>query len=500
MQSFDHSKHKPMATGVKEVHLKETGNSAPSTPRRVLLSHGRQTTADCPNGDIPMAQEKPVPNYLKPTMSSCHDTLCTYPKSQQQHAEDSIAAAGARKRLISIKSMEKPALPSSLLNKTPKGRTSRTDLSPKAALSPKIVPEKASKARTIGKTLTRAKSLPQSMPKRREANGTPCTTTATKPEQEEKVPSMDVGVHGHAARHGSQSPKSNTEAKRCTSSEESDTGKPRAPPRKVSRKVCGNEGAPKKLKFQRGREQEGDGKEAVAKRLKFKKSERGVEAAGEGKAEQENVVLKRQEVKEKDPPPAYNDVIEETATKLATRRSKVQALVGAFESVISLQEPETQPSQQQEPAAAKVGRVGQPTKLKPAKEEVKIGKTDAERGQPARMKPEEEEVKVGEKGAGIGQPGEQQQQPEEEVKSEESGKESSKGSQSGPESQQKGEEESGGEESKGGELVSEGQRRETEAKESKGEEGDSVVEGDGSNVTKELTESLDKGGEESAKE
>lgn len=52
---------------------------------------------------------------------------------------------------------------------------------------------------------------------------------------------------------------------------------------------------------------------------------------------------------------AYNDVIEETATKLAVaeKKNKVLALVGAFETVISLQEPETPrtprtPQQQQD--------------------------------------------------------------------------------------------------------------------------------------------------------
>ncbi|KAK6927727.1 Calmodulin-binding domain, plant [Dillenia turbinata] len=43
--------------------------------------------------------------------------------------------------------------------------------------------------------------------------------------------------------------------------------------------------------------------------------------------------------------PAYNVVIEETARKLVEKRkSKVLALAGAFETVISLQEPETTPS------------------------------------------------------------------------------------------------------------------------------------------------------------
>lgn len=425
-----------MATAVKPVHLKDESISAPSTPRRVLLSHRRQTTADFPNGDIPVAKEKPMPNYLKPTISSCHDTLCRYPKSQQQHAEDSIAAAGAgnKRRLISVKSMEKPALPSSL-NESPIGKTSITDLSPKAALSPKIVPEKASKAPTVRKTLARAESLPKSMPKRRKASGTTSTISAIKPEQEEKVLFIDSGVQGHACRHGSQSPKSNTEGEHCTISEDNDTGNTRAPPGRVSKKVCRNGGAPKKLKFQ------GDGKEAVGEGLKFKQREKGLEVAREGKAEQENLVLKKHEVKGRDAPPAYNDVIEETAARLATRRSKVKALVGVFESVISLQETETQPSQPQEEAAVNVRRVDEPTQLKPAMKKVKIGKEGAEKGRPGRPKPKKVKIDGKERSRrGQRQPEEaeskgsrwgQQSQPQETKAKEESGREGSKGGQLG---------------------------------------------------------------------
>jgi len=56
-------------------------------------------------------------------------------------------------------------------------------------------------------------------------------------------------------------------------------------------------------------------------------------------SEVHSVVLKHQDVTEKkDAKSLFNHVIEETASKLVeTRRSKVKALVGAFETVISLQ-------------------------------------------------------------------------------------------------------------------------------------------------------------------
>ncbi|XP_057958265.1 uncharacterized protein LOC131151090 [Malania oleifera] len=81
--------------------------------------------------------------------------------------------------------------------------------------------------------------------------------------------------------------------------------------------------------------------EGLTERLKFKAREEVEGGAGEAKAEAENVVLKRQGAQGKKDSPAYNDVIEETAGKLLEkRRNKVKALVGAFETVISLQEPE----------------------------------------------------------------------------------------------------------------------------------------------------------------
>ncbi|XP_018503852.2 uncharacterized protein LOC103951007 [Pyrus x bretschneideri] len=97
---------------------------------------------------------------------------------------------------------------------------------------------------------------------------------------------------------------------------------------------------PRRLKFRRGIVL-GDNQnvKAVSLRRSFKK--RGVGAdivSTEPGAEQ--VVLRHQDVQGKrDEKGLFNNVIEETASKLAeTRKSKVKALVGAFETVISLQE------------------------------------------------------------------------------------------------------------------------------------------------------------------
>lgn len=87
---------------------------------------------------------------------------------------------------------------------------------------------------------------------------------------------------------------------------------------------------------------EEEANEAAEKKVEVVKEE--VKAAA---AKPENVYVRRQasipHQTKKDSMP-YNDVIEETASKLILekRKNKVRALVGAFETVISLQEPDQQ--------------------------------------------------------------------------------------------------------------------------------------------------------------
>ncbi|XP_021770895.1 uncharacterized protein LOC110735067 [Chenopodium quinoa] len=97
---------------------------------------------------------------------------------------------------------------------------------------------------------------------------------------------------------------------------------------------------PRRLRFGQGRTL-GDNQDtnSGAQRNSYKKR-----AADYNKKEAETgvakVVLKHQEMEtKKDEQVSYNNVIEETASKLVEKRkSKVKALVGAFETVISLQE------------------------------------------------------------------------------------------------------------------------------------------------------------------
>ncbi|KAI9153090.1 hypothetical protein LWI28_005803 [Acer negundo] len=96
---------------------------------------------------------------------------------------------------------------------------------------------------------------------------------------------------------------------------------------------------PRRLKFRRGRVLgENLGLKADGRKI-FKK--RGIDdEKNDGKTGSEKVVLRHQDVQgKKDSQILFNNVIEQTASKLVeTRKSKVKALVGAFETVISLQE------------------------------------------------------------------------------------------------------------------------------------------------------------------
>nr|KYP55469.1 hypothetical protein KK1_001681 [Cajanus cajan] len=132
---------------------------------------------------------------------------------------------------------------------------------------------------------------------------------------------------------------------------------------KMSRKVgaANKVVAARKLNFKRGKVIELQPQtNTIARRLKFRPARilgddmrRDINGArkrtimdnkfgGEGsKSGSEKVVLRHQNVEgKKENPRLYNNVIEETASMLAEqRKSKVKALVGAFETVISLDSP-----------------------------------------------------------------------------------------------------------------------------------------------------------------
>ncbi|XP_047323396.1 histone-lysine N-methyltransferase set-26-like [Impatiens glandulifera] len=100
--------------------------------------------------------------------------------------------------------------------------------------------------------------------------------------------------------------------------------------------------SPRRLKFRRGRvENPAEGRSSVKIR-NFRKRTTTTVTNNED-LDSEIIMLRHQDVEEKkDAQGLFNNVIEETASKLVeARKSKVKALVGAFETVISLQETTT---------------------------------------------------------------------------------------------------------------------------------------------------------------
>ncbi|MCL7044935.1 hypothetical protein MKW94_016555 [Papaver nudicaule] len=97
----------------------------------------------------------------------------------------------------------------------------------------------------------------------------------------------------------------------------------------------------RKLKFRQGKGL-GDNDQKVnndAEKKIFRKVNEVTVDENEAEPESEKVVLRHQDVEGKEEQVLINNVIEATASKLVeTRKSKVKALVGAFETVISLHE------------------------------------------------------------------------------------------------------------------------------------------------------------------
>ncbi|KAM3246630.1 hypothetical protein P3L10_008397 [Capsicum annuum] len=103
--------------------------------------------------------------------------------------------------------------------------------------------------------------------------------------------------------------------------------------------------SPRRLKFRPAKTLENNGNEISHVRGRSSRRLIAYGKSNSAKDETMKVNLRHQSRGDKkEAPILFNNVIEETATKLEeTRRSKVKALVGAFETVISLQDPKSSP-------------------------------------------------------------------------------------------------------------------------------------------------------------
>ncbi|CAL0317176.1 unnamed protein product [Lupinus luteus] len=108
--------------------------------------------------------------------------------------------------------------------------------------------------------------------------------------------------------------------------------------RMIENKVENN--SPRRLKFRKSKVYQKAQPKADSQRKTFKRRDEGCADRSGATPGPEHVVLRHQDKKDKKGAQGlFNNVIEETASKLVeTRKSKVKALVGAFETVISLQD------------------------------------------------------------------------------------------------------------------------------------------------------------------
>ncbi|KAL5974040.1 hypothetical protein ACLOJK_030702 [Asimina triloba] len=135
----------------------------------------------------------------------------------------------------------------------------------------------------------------------------------------------------------------------------------------VAAPTSGDEEKAAKVKLLRGKVvvDSAESEAVRCERLKFKVRE--VVDSGDESPNQENLLLKHQEVQARRESLASNDVIEETASKLVEeRKSMVQALVGAFETVILLQESEVQSPMAMDPES-RDSLTGSPVEMGPAR-------------------------------------------------------------------------------------------------------------------------------------
>ncbi|WOL13475.1 hypothetical protein Cni_G22245 [Canna indica] len=302
-----------MATG-KEIRLQQKEKNVSRAPRSssTKASNNRGGNHNTIKR-LPKIPEKPLRNYLKPTISSSHASTSSLPQSrnQKQASQTSTMAAAAtasatRRRVPPLNKVSFPS--SSSLPARPSTANGRSSLRPPLASVSHQKPSTAEGVTNKAPTAAAGKALlvlgkmrrlaTRAIEEKKKANGTASTALSTIPEEEEEEKAPRVH-HPPALKNKDQEMEDIEEL--------------------------------------RARE---DGDTAMAE------SEDG--AAVEGELAME---------KEASPATDCGTAIEETAS----RRNKVKALAGAFESVSSFQKPERRSSRKEPPiavVAAQLAAVG----------------------------------------------------------------------------------------------------------------------------------------------
>ncbi|KAK1290308.1 hypothetical protein QJS10_CPB18g00160 [Acorus calamus] len=269
-----------------------------------------------PEGDSSVPSEKPKkPGYLKPTINSCRE-VCKHNKNPVA----SGSAAMKQRLLHSKKSTDKSPPPPQTL-KTPISHVMREKAvgptSPTAksiiASSRALKTSRSGRAQTLkGKPKIAQTSVTEEEVKEPTASVVE-TTEATPARTESETEVSEAGVAEQATPTPEEPKISSPTAKEAEEVEEA------KPPTNIE--------------------------ETQSEETKVGKAEEATVVEEENVEEpivkEETAVVVQKREGKKEARQAYNEVIEETASRLVgKRKSKVKALVGAFETVISLQEVE----------------------------------------------------------------------------------------------------------------------------------------------------------------
>ncbi|RVW81827.1 hypothetical protein CK203_051587 [Vitis vinifera] len=392
-----------MATKGKDVGSagKEKRGTSPSKP----LQSGSTLTKRCPkpsnpdstDKDLSSASQKQIPSYLRPTISSQNikkeDSTLGPSVHRRRSFDKPPSPSQIQKALLSPSGRDRAVRSSSVTpakpTTAPKPISDRTSKTPRVVKSQTSVIKSASTKKTSTEKLNNESEqedqeslvhVVQEVEVKDIDNGVEIPSdsshfdveNSTEPDsdQDEKLKPCETStVPENQDSSTAAGPEESTEDKiddqeskdeiNSSQPEENSAGEPKVEAQDKqgeedatenpitkegdapSTEDSGDDQNKNKVEEQEG--DEGSQKHADEGKQEHVNEERQKHVVEEQKPEAENVASKRQSANGKKDSQVYNEVIEETASKLLEKRkNKVRALVGAFETVISLQEPEAE--------------------------------------------------------------------------------------------------------------------------------------------------------------
>ncbi|KAJ8641119.1 hypothetical protein MRB53_017813 [Persea americana] len=380
-----------MAAREKEVgHVNRKRVLSPSTPPKIDVFHRRTSISSWPGSpcrENPVLKEKSIPHYRLPTISSSKEVCVIGKRYEFKHLTLNTALPGSAKGKPQTPKLNWPKILKSLAYgknqpvmkiKTPRKESSVMERREAAPTSPgtsrtsttsiefhmgekqttaphmqEIKSEHDFERETVKEEVVKYCPLdilpPQDETLCDHEVLESCDSTAFLEEHEEARGHI-ISQHGEGEtfhqedEQGKQYDEECSEPRQDVKREQGEGGPEedlRTKGNTPSSPYSSTIEKPHKLKFRQRKVMENKDAMEGTRLVQLKFKEKGdVEGVVELLiAELMEVVLRRQGIQGKKEVAAYNDVIEETVSKLLEKRkSKVKALVGAFETVISLQE------------------------------------------------------------------------------------------------------------------------------------------------------------------